>query len=43
MMSPMSKGLFHKAIMMSGSPLGQLKYQTHQLHLAEKQAKLKTY
>ncbi|KAM7362757.1 juvenile hormone esterase-like [Cochliomyia hominivorax] len=40
MMSPMSKGLFHKAIMMSGSPLGQLPYKTNQLDLAEKQAKL---
>lgn len=40
MLSPMSKGLFHRAIMMSASPLGQLKYKTHQLDLAEKQAKL---
>ena len=40
MMSPMAKGLFHKAIMMSGSPLGQFKYKTNQLDLAEKQARL---
>ncbi|KAM7360156.1 carboxylic ester hydrolase-like [Cochliomyia hominivorax] len=40
MMSPMSKGLFHKGIMMSGSPLGQLKYETNQLKLAKKQARL---
>ncbi|KAM7359456.1 uncharacterized protein ACRADG_012798 [Cochliomyia hominivorax] len=40
MLSPMAKGLFHKAIMMSASPLGQFKYTTHQLDLAEKQARL---
>ncbi|TMW42428.1 hypothetical protein DOY81_012492, partial [Sarcophaga bullata] len=40
MMSPMAKGLFHKGIMMSASPLGQFKYKTNQLDLAEKQARL---
>ncbi|XP_065371728.1 juvenile hormone esterase-like [Calliphora vicina] len=40
MMSPMAKGLFHRAIMMSASPLGQFKYKTDQLNLAEKQARL---
>ncbi|KAI9580364.1 hypothetical protein GQX74_010774 [Glossina fuscipes] len=39
-MSPMSKGLFHRAIMMSASPLGQFNYQNNQLNLAEKQARL---
>ncbi|XP_073818496.1 juvenile hormone esterase-like [Musca autumnalis] len=40
LMSPMTKGLFHRAIMQSASPLGQYRYANHQLHLAEKQAKL---
>ncbi|KAM7359455.1 uncharacterized protein ACRADG_012788 [Cochliomyia hominivorax] len=40
MMSPMTKGLFHRGIMMSGTPLAQFKYQTHQLDLAERQARL---
>lgn len=40
MMSPMSKGLFHRAIMQSASPLGQFRYNNNQLGLAEKQAKL---
>ncbi|XP_065371731.1 juvenile hormone esterase-like [Calliphora vicina] len=39
-MSPMAKGLFHRAIMMSGTPLAQFKYKTHQLDLAERQARL---
>ncbi|XP_023300386.2 juvenile hormone esterase-like [Lucilia cuprina] len=40
MMSPMAKGLFHRGIMMSASPLGQFKYTSDQLDLAEKQAVL---
>lgn len=40
MMSPMSKGLFHKAIMQSGSPLAQFRYSSNQMELAERQAKL---
>lgn len=39
MVSPMSKGLFHRAIMMSGSMLLE-PFPTHQLHLAKKQAEL---
>uniref|UniRef100_A0A1A9WY11 Carboxylic ester hydrolase n=1 Tax=Glossina brevipalpis TaxID=37001 RepID=A0A1A9WY11_9MUSC len=39
-LSPMSKGLFHRAIMMSASPLSQFNYQNHQLNLAGKQARL---
>ncbi|XP_013110450.2 carboxylic ester hydrolase [Stomoxys calcitrans] len=40
MISPMSRGLFHKAIMQSASPLGQFRYANNQLGLAEKQARL---
>ena len=39
MVSPMSTGLFHRAIMMSGSMMLE-PYPTEQLHLAKKQAKL---
>ncbi|XP_011164602.1 esterase FE4 [Solenopsis invicta] len=39
MVSPMSKGLFHRAIMMSGSMTLE-PYPTEQLHLAKKQAEL---
>lgn len=39
MVSPMSKGLFHRAIMMSGSTLIE-PFPTDQLHLAKKQAEL---
>lgn len=40
MLSPMSKGLFHRAIMQSASPLAQFRYGGNQLVLAERQAKL---
>ncbi|XP_075162677.1 juvenile hormone esterase-like [Haematobia irritans] len=40
MISPMSKGLFHRAIMQSASPLAQFRYDSNQKQLAEKQAKL---
>uniref|UniRef100_T1P862 Carboxylic ester hydrolase n=1 Tax=Musca domestica TaxID=7370 RepID=T1P862_MUSDO len=40
MLSPMSKGLFHRAIMQSASPLGHFRYDNNQMELAEKQAKL---
>lgn len=39
MVSPMSKGLFHRAIMMSGATIVE-PYPTEQLHLAKKQAEL---
>jgi len=39
MVSPMSKGLFHRAIMMSGSTTLE-PYPTEQLHVAKKQAEL---
>ncbi|EFN65474.1 Esterase FE4 [Camponotus floridanus] len=39
MVSPMSKGLFHRAIMMSGATALE-PYPTHQLNLAKKQAEL---
>lgn len=38
LVSPMSRGLFHRAIMMSGGVTAQWKVPTHQLHLAKKQA-----
>lgn len=40
LVSPMSRGLFHRAIMMSGGVTGQWEVPTHQLHLAKKQAKI---
>ncbi|XP_013110447.2 juvenile hormone esterase [Stomoxys calcitrans] len=40
MMSPMSHGLFHRAIMMSASPLGAIRYRYNQTDLAERQARL---
>ncbi|CAL1673737.1 unnamed protein product [Lasius platythorax] len=40
MVSPMSEGLFHRAIMMSGSMMLEPSYPTEQLHLAKKQAEL---
>ncbi|XP_044730504.1 venom carboxylesterase-6-like isoform X2 [Chrysoperla carnea] len=39
LVSPMSKGLFHRAIAMSGSPTSAIKY-TNQLDLAKKQAEI---
>ncbi|KAG5891221.1 hypothetical protein JTB14_036137 [Gonioctena quinquepunctata] len=40
MVSPMSRGLFHKLACMSGSPVGILPIPTNQLELAKKQARL---
>lgn len=40
MVSPMSKGLFHKAIVMSGGGTAQWTYPRDQLDLAQKQARL---
>lgn len=40
LVSPMSKGLFHRAIAMSGSATTQLKTVGEQLHLAKRQAAL---
>ncbi|XP_067618823.1 juvenile hormone esterase-like [Eurosta solidaginis] len=40
MLSPMSSGLFHRAIMMSASPLGQFDYEYQQKKLRDRQAKL---
>ncbi|CAH1958125.1 unnamed protein product [Acanthoscelides obtectus] len=40
MISPMSRGLFHKAVAMSGSPLGPYPTERNQLNLAKKQAGL---
>nr|XP_023018088.1 venom carboxylesterase-6-like [Leptinotarsa decemlineata] len=40
MVSPMSQGLFHKVISMSGAPLGIWPIPRHQLDLAKKQAQL---
>ncbi|XP_055916194.1 juvenile hormone esterase-like [Eupeodes corollae] len=40
MVSPMSRGLFHRAIAMSGSPIQLVKYTDDQLNLVRKQAKL---
>nr|QIK02107.1 carboxylesterase 6 [Holotrichia parallela] len=40
LVSPLSRGLFHRAISMSGSILGNLPIYTNQSHLAKKQAQL---
>ncbi|KAJ3646359.1 hypothetical protein Zmor_023949 [Zophobas morio] len=40
MVSPMSRGLFHKAILGSGSALGHWPLPRHQLDLAKKQARI---
>ncbi|XP_048005125.1 juvenile hormone esterase-like isoform X2 [Leguminivora glycinivorella] len=40
MISPMSKGLFHQGIAMSGSPVGKVAVPTQQFELAQKQAAL---
>ncbi|KAK5649724.1 hypothetical protein RI129_000753 [Pyrocoelia pectoralis] len=40
LISPMSKGLFHRAIAMSGSALAQWEIPNHQFDLAQKQARL---
>ncbi|KAL0810671.1 hypothetical protein ABMA28_010004 [Loxostege sticticalis] len=40
MLSPMSKGLFHRAISISGSPISQVPERHHQRELAERQARL---
>jgi len=40
MISPMSKGLFHRGISMSASPVGKEPFPRHQHHLARKQAQL---
>lgn len=40
MVSPMSKGLFHRAIVMSGSSIAQWEIPTNQLGLVKKQARL---
>lgn len=40
LVSPMSQGLFHRAIVMSGSAAAQWEILSHQLDLAKKQARL---
>nr|XP_023020744.1 esterase FE4-like [Leptinotarsa decemlineata] len=40
MVSPMSEGLFHKAVSMSGNSVGIFPIQNNQLELAKKQARL---
>ncbi|KXJ73122.1 hypothetical protein RP20_CCG016470 [Aedes albopictus] len=40
MVSPMSKGLFHRVIVMSASGVSQVQIPTDQIHLAQKQATL---
>ncbi|KAH8312056.1 hypothetical protein KR044_009134 [Drosophila immigrans] len=40
MLSPMSRGLFHRGICMSASPYGQYSYKNEGLHLARRQARL---
>ncbi|XP_047998519.1 esterase E4-like isoform X2 [Leguminivora glycinivorella] len=40
MISPMSKGLFHRGIAMSASPMGKEPLPSHQMNLAQKQAKI---
>ncbi|KAK5641621.1 hypothetical protein RI129_010168 [Pyrocoelia pectoralis] len=39
LVSPMSRGLFHKAVMMSGSIMGNYPVLSHQFDLAQKQAR----
>ena len=40
MVSPMSQGLFHRAIAMSGASTAQWDVPPHQYHLAQRQARL---
>ncbi|KAH8292127.1 hypothetical protein KR054_006004 [Drosophila jambulina] len=40
MISPMSRGLFHRGICMSASPYGPAKYKGNDLQLAQRQARL---
>ncbi|XP_068155284.1 juvenile hormone esterase [Drosophila tropicalis] len=40
MLSPMSRGLFHRGICMSASPFGPAKYEQTDLKVAQRQAKL---
>ncbi|XP_055620172.1 juvenile hormone esterase-like [Toxorhynchites rutilus septentrionalis] len=40
MISPMSRGLFHRVIAMSASPTSQVEISSHQIELAQKQATL---
>nr|UEP64295.1 teratocyte carboxylic ester hydrolase [Cotesia flavipes] len=40
MVSPMSKGLFHRGVSISGSPISQVAIRPHQKELAVKQAQL---
>ncbi|KAH8346552.1 hypothetical protein KR084_004187 [Drosophila pseudotakahashii] len=40
MLSPMSRGLFHRGIAMSAAPYGPLQYQNNDLRLAKRQAGL---
>ncbi|KAJ6649255.1 Juvenile hormone esterase [Pseudolycoriella hygida] len=40
MVSPMTRGLFHRAIVMSGAATAQWKIPRHQLDVAERQAKI---
>lgn len=40
LLSPMSKGLYHRAIVMSGPATAQWEYPTNQLEIAKKQARL---
>jgi carboxylesterase type B len=40
LVSPMSEGLFHRAIMMSGGVTGQWEVPSHQIHLAKQQARI---
>ncbi|KAM8704476.1 hypothetical protein ACLKA7_008997 [Drosophila subpalustris] len=40
MLSPMSRGLFHRGICMSGSPYGKSMYKTSDMQVAQRQARL---
>ncbi|KAF5306941.1 hypothetical protein FQA39_LY00171 [Lamprigera yunnana] len=40
LVSPMSKGLFHRAVIMSGSSIGNWPIRPHQMELAQRQARL---